>query len=337
MMNQNNMNNSSIGMSNASSSSLSMNKSTNELQIEIVEYLKQLPFDVKLSVDEILKELQIDLSVELDVLDMLKSNPKIDVVMYLDGKGNISYNFQFVREHVVRNINELKEQIKRSRNGILFDDIKDCYPDILNDVKSLIIGGELVIACKNKEKKSFVIYPRGKAFLTKLSGNVTGVKTSNLLKTSTSLVNEIRRGDAICIDREWYRVSCTIGQGLEREQRQRSTAPLSVSSDKELSDRNIYHEPFTETILPLDGTFIGETMVSKSAKRHGCSNDIRKSWESTILEVKKFRSDDDIEQALLRLGLITKLPSQLEIQFEKNKKDDSTVNITKKRRYFKKK
>lgn len=78
----------------------------------------------------------------------------------------------------------------------------------------LMVGGEDVIACKNKDKKTFALYPRGKPFYTRLSGTCQVTRGRSLIKTSESLLNEIRRGDSICMtsNNSWYRVSCSVGK-----------------------------------------------------------------------------------------------------------------------------
>lgn len=72
--------------------------------------------------------------------------------------------------HVCSNKAQLCETIRRSRNGVVLQDIKNCYEGVEADVGSLIVGGD-IIAAKNKvEFKSLILYPRGKPFLSKLSG-----------------------------------------------------------------------------------------------------------------------------------------------------------------------
>ncbi len=62
------------------------------------------------------------------------------------------------------------ETIRRSKNGLVMEDIKKCYEGVEADCGSLIVGGD-IIAVKNKvEFKSLILYPRGKPFLTKLTG-----------------------------------------------------------------------------------------------------------------------------------------------------------------------
>ena len=68
------------------------------------------------------------------------------------------------------------------------------------------------------------------------------------------LMNDFLRGDAVCIDESWFRVSCSVGRGGLHQQSQRSTAPLSVSSETELSDKNDgnYFKQFNETVKKID-------------------------------------------------------------------------------------
>ena len=196
------------------------------------------------------------------------------------------------------------------------------------DSNALIVGGEEVMAVNNKDKKTFALYPRGKPFLTKLSGTCNAVQGEPMVKTTESLIGEIRRGDAINIEGRWFRVSCSVGRGLEREQSHRSKPPLSVTSDKELSDKNVYFQPFTNEYIPLDRPYDGPSVSGKVAKRHGCSLDVRKLWTDTIIDMKRFRSDEDLEKELIQSKLITKpfvqqaalAPQQKEEQPETNKR-----------------
>ena len=118
----------------------------------------------------------------------------------------------------------------------------------------MVVGGE-VIAVSNKDLKAKVLFPRNEPFLSKLSGTVTAIPGKQLVDTNQSLISEIKRGEAIKVDEYWYRISSSVGTGA---QNQRSIPPLSVSSDKEMSDRNVYSEIFTDKQLPLDGEFDSE-------------------------------------------------------------------------------
>lgn len=78
-----------------------------------------------------------------------------------------------------------------------------------------------------------------------------------LVRTSASLLGEIRRGEAIQVGDSWYRVGSAIGSGAAGEQVQRAAAPPSVTSDRDMSDRNVYCDPYTSELLPLDGDYDG--------------------------------------------------------------------------------
>lgn len=53
-------------------------------------------------------------------------------------------------------------------------------------------------------------------------------------------------------------------------------------------------------------TFDGPTSQSVKAKRHGCTLDIRKLWDDSLVYVKgHFRTDEEIEKELLNLNLIS--------------------------------
>jgi len=83
--------------------------------------------------------------------------------------------------HFHSNKVQLIETIRRSKNGVVLADIKNCYEGIEADCGSMIVGGD-IIAVKNKvEFKSLVLYPRGRPFLTKLSGTVLFIHLDNVV------------------------------------------------------------------------------------------------------------------------------------------------------------
>jgi len=155
----------------------------------------------------------------------------------------------------------------------------------------MIVGGE-IIAIKNKDSKTLVLYPRGKAFLTGLSGQITAIPARQSVTTTITAKDEIRRGEAIRIGHEWYRVSCAVGSGNTSEQTQRSTAPPSVTLDKDLSEKNNYYLRFTENEIPLDGDFVEKEVYTGIAYKHGCTNDVKEYWKHTLEEYKGFIGHD---------------------------------------------
>lgn len=71
-------------------------------------------------------EFGIDLSRDRVVLEMLKSNPKLESGKDNDG----SIFFRFRAKLIIRNKMELKQTLTRSDVGVLMSDIEDCYPGI---------------------------------------------------------------------------------------------------------------------------------------------------------------------------------------------------------------
>ena len=260
----------------------------------IVDYLKGLRRDQKATVDDIEKELGINLNKQHYVLDMIKSNPKVEVERrYIDD----ALFFKYRQKFEIRNKSDLLEEIERVASGISMKEITNppAYPDVEEDCHSLIIGGD-IIAVKNKEFKA-VLYPRMDPFITRLSGDVTARPGCADLTTAADLRSEIRRGDAIRVGirGDWYRISSAAPFGRELD---RQTAPLSVSSERDMSDKNVYRDEYTASILPLDGDFEtpedlnsnGNGTFTGGAYRHGCANNIRALWTDSAADVKKIIS-----------------------------------------------
>lgn len=95
---------------------------------EIVEYLKKIPRDAKATFVDLKKELDIDLDYENYVLDMVKSNPKIECERSSEDVMFFKYRAKFE----IRDRNELLREIERVKNGISMKDITDpeCYPGV---------------------------------------------------------------------------------------------------------------------------------------------------------------------------------------------------------------
>ena len=283
-------------------------RSAAEKHIDIVDYLKRLPASgraTRATFVDIKRMLDIDLENDELVLDMMKSNPKLDVETSEDGV----CSFQYRDKYRITNMWELKQTVDRVKTGVVMSDIITSYQGIEHDCNTLIIGGD-IIACKNKALKTFVLYPRGTPFYTPLGGKVTAEPGSNMCRTLVDLTGEIRRGDAIRVpykataagaagasgatgasllarfgttstEGSWFRVA-TAELGADRQ-----VQSLSVTSDQESSLRaggvaghaqkkaKEYHDVFTGGWLPLDGDFDGDEVSKGKALRHGCTNDVR--------------------------------------------------------------
>jgi len=78
-----------------------------------------------------------------------------------------------------------------------------------------------------------------------------------IVDTDVDPRKQIRRGEAVCIGGQWFRISSAVNEGVPLEEQPiRAQAPLSVTSLSDLSSRNLvngYIRPFQEKKIPLDG------------------------------------------------------------------------------------
>jgi len=92
-----------------------------------------------------------------------------------------------------------------------------------------------------------------------------------LVDTDVDPKKQIRRGEAIQVGGQWFRISSAVKEGVPlSEQPVRAQAPLSVVSLMELSKRNEqdgYIRPFGASKIPLDAALTDEALQNlKSAK-----------------------------------------------------------------------
>lgn len=76
-----------------------------------------------------------------------------------------------------------------------------------------------------------------------------------IVETDIDPCSQIRRGEAVQIGGQWFRISSAVKEGPLKEQPARAQAPLSVVSLQDLSKRNEqdgYIRPLTEKIIPID-------------------------------------------------------------------------------------
>jgi hypothetical protein len=75
------------------------------------------------------------------------------------------------------------------------------------------------------------------------------------LETDVDPRSQIRRGEAVHIGGQWFRVSSSVKEGPLKDQPARAQAPLSVVALQDLSKRNEidgYIRPLSEKVLPVD-------------------------------------------------------------------------------------
>ena len=266
-----------------------------EKQFDIFSYLQNQRLKYSghkfYSESEILDATGINLGIDLDVADMLSANPRIKTSSDLE-TGETTYAYQ--AKFQVSNNKELLALINRCKNGICAKDLRDCYANVEADLSELICSGE-IIAIANSEVRDKTLFPRGEVFLVEMDGNVdvkypiqpspsklpdesksdpSSKKDLNetlsnsapqyYVQTEKDFTKEIRRGEAVWVGGQWFRVSSAVRDGASlSEQPPRAQAPLSVTSIHDMSKKNEvdgYCRSFTKESLPVDRSMKIETL-----------------------------------------------------------------------------
>ncbi|EJK76039.1 hypothetical protein THAOC_02219 [Thalassiosira oceanica] len=270
-------------------------KSDLEKQADVLVFLRNHRSAGFLPPAVIYKNLGIDLSdggVDSAVVKMLECNPKVNVEEVPDPENpslamnTFSYRAKF---STVRDKPTLLAQINRMKNGVRWADLSDAYDGVEVDLQSLMTAGEVLAV--GPEPKELVVFPRGESFLVELDGCVKLkeevpplpeeptdktdqqqmavyknrlAEYKNARKLQSCLIQtdidprlQIRRGEAIKIGGEWFRVSSAVRDDLPLDkQPPRAQAPPSVVSMKDLSKKNDadgYVRRFDAKTIPLDG------------------------------------------------------------------------------------
>eukprot|EP00903_Cladosiphon_okamuranus_P013123 g12239.t1 len=283
-------------------------KSNAELQADVVDFLKRRLQMGKgpATITEISDGTDVDLRKGRDeeVLEMLMANPKVESLNEDDPLQETA--FTYMAKYAVTNQNELLQLINRCKGGICWEELKDTYSTVAADMRNLQETGS-VIAVKNKETNKMNLYPRGELFLTELPGKIQIKAGSDCALTVEDMNQHIRRGEAVRISGQWFRVSSeTVGS-----QTLRSAAPLSVTMNADLPVRktDVFAEEMgapqeegdeeTATIgrvqqscssegkgqpqypLPISGVLEGGEDFEGRAVRHGCCKSLRELWRET--------------------------------------------------------
>lgn len=275
---------------------------------KILNFLRErFSHDKRATFDEIRKECGIDLARDKDTLIIVSRHRKLRRSVNDAG----AQTLQFSEKYAISSYSELLDVLEHENDayvGIPFNEVKSCYRGIERDVDRCIREGT-IIACRNTDSKDRILFPRSNPFMAPLSGTVTAYSKRNTLKTSASLVGEVRRGDAVMVRRAgvredfWFRVSSSTKSNSAMEPL-RSAPPLSVSSEKEMSVHNVYVEKFDESHLPLDEAFGGAEECSGTAFKHGCTNDVRRLWAESLDGMRHAYDDASVERELIAAGLI---------------------------------
>ncbi len=221
-------------------------------QASVLNYLKNRTMRTPATAMEIESATGVDLiGKDAAVMELLRANPKVEI--HNEDNGDKQVTFEFFAKYNVTNKQELLFLVNRCTSGVSNSELEDLYLNCVDDIKEAIQGGE-VIAVKHKEHNTVLLYRRGEKFLTELSGTVSIEPRSKVATTTEPLSAELRRGEAVRLDKQWVRVSSEVGSTTLR-----SLPPESVTADKDMSSRNVYLYDFgpEHLQLPLQSHYLG--------------------------------------------------------------------------------
>lgn len=248
-----------------------------EKQFDILAFLQAHRGSGFLDPSVIYRRTGIDLQTDTQVAEMLQRNEKVQTQLVPDPENPsilmTTYAYQ-AKYATVRDRASLLAQVNRMTHGIRQRDLLDSYPNVQQDVDYLIRAGD-VIAVSNTEDKDKIMFPRGEPFLVELDGIASVPKQTNSSEQQLSIEvdmdpqTQIRRGEAISVGGQWFRVSSAVREGSLADQPARAQAPLSVVSLRDMSERNDidgYIRPLTARSIPLDGPLSrsAEANITKS-------------------------------------------------------------------------
>lgn len=240
-------------------------KSDLEKQHDVIEFLKDRRLSGCLQPGFIYNHLGVDLSEggeDEAVRKMLLNNDLIKHEEEPDPENPslTIYTFGYqAKFHNVRNKTGLLAQINKSKYGIRLKDLLDSYEGVKEDINMMISGGEIIAIPNSEDKDNPILLQRGEPFFVELDGHITtpGIDHNPfLIETDVDATKQIRRGEAIWVGGQWFRLSSAIKEGVSlSEQPVRAQAPKSATSNKDLSRKNDadgYIRPYTNKIIPLD-------------------------------------------------------------------------------------
>ena len=265
-------------------------KSDLEKQFDIVTFLSKHRSAGFLPPSVIYKGTGIDLDVHTTVADYLRNNPKVKTEMDRDPENPAIYIETYAYQAKFPNIRDkstMLAQINRMANGVPSKELMDSYASAPADIQALITAGDIIaLSNSGSDEKDRILFPRGDDFFVELDGlislphqlglpaltngddtpvaddaNSMPPPSSRFLDITSVEIDvdprtQVRRGEAIQVGGQWFRVSSAVKDGPLSEQPTKAQAPLSVVSLRDLSKDNEklgYIRPFTTKLLPLDG------------------------------------------------------------------------------------
>ncbi|CAH0485059.1 unnamed protein product [Peronospora farinosa] len=310
---------------------------------KILEYLRKVPMHKAVSGSDIFRHTGVDLTMDDQVEQRLKNNPKVWV------QGD---QYAYRAKYDIKNRMQLIKILDRIPEGMPIEDLIDCYVGVEDDLKELTRTGE-IICLKNADKGAEVYYSRGPTFLVDLSGVSTVEAGSYLAHSSQDITEEIRRGDAFRVGDNWFRVSAAVKSSSTTRPAPfagMTTKSVSSTRDPNVSKKIKYMFKFDKDHLPLDVPFpdAKRRNVASSDRwdllprrgpkfqmvKHGATNDIRQLWRDTLRTWPSDRAE--FEKKLVQAGLTTQAKVDANRrQLKRRLKEDKKKNRPRKQRDIK--
>jgi len=252
-----------------------------EKQFDVIQFLQTHRSSGCLSPEIIYKSTGVDLSeggFDEKVAQMLDRNSKIRIEEIPDPENPLVTlkTFGYLAKFNISHKAGLLAQINRCKNGVSMRDLSDAYIGVEEDLTALLTGGD-VVGVDNPEDKDKTLFPRGEPFLVELEGNLFEAvrkkehqnqhnmnhhQPCDIVKIDVDPRKQIRRGEAILIAGQWFRIDSKVRDLPLSEQPVRAQARPSVVLLKDLSKKNDlegYIKPFNSVEIPLDSPMTPET------------------------------------------------------------------------------
>ena len=220
---------------------------------EILNTLRRVDNYAPISFSDLLTRTGIDLDVHSDLKTALQTNDK---VILSDTSIRYKPKYRF------RNFREFVKEIEETRKPITSDEILEATQQeaVANEIMEQAIVSGLVITLKSgRSTKDKVFYPRGRRFMTELTGKFTLRQDRNtILVQNGDATEEVNRGDTVLLGMEFLEAVENARPDIAAIYSKRvslGSSPLAVTSagydHKGSLVENLYqnHEPFSTSSL----------------------------------------------------------------------------------------
>ncbi|XP_019089413.1 PREDICTED: transcription initiation factor IIE subunit beta-like [Camelina sativa] len=116
--------------------------------------------------EQINKACYVDMKANKDVFDRLKKNPRV----HYDGR-----RFSYKARHDIKDKSQLRSLVFKYQNGIDVADLKDAYPNIMEDLQALAASGDIFWMTVNTVSKEGIAYPNVEDYPFKIDNELKAI------------------------------------------------------------------------------------------------------------------------------------------------------------------